>query len=152
MWDVLYNYDMMSFLVDAYDFFCYALYDNTVALDAKTVAALQAAIDAIPESTRHILNDFGTISCFYRAKAMYLEAALKADEALAAAATALSNAAAACEKYENYPYNTTYQSEFIAAMEAATAAYSTLSDAQKAEMDEVYNFYFASYEELKNSL
>ena len=149
MWDVLYTYGMMDFLVDAYDFFYFTLCDNTATLDAKTVAALQAAIDALPEKTRLVLDEFGTVSCFYRAKAIYLETTLKADEALSAAATALSSAAAACERYENYPYNTTYQSEFATAMESAKALYDALTDAQKAELVEVYNFYLASYEAMK---
>ena len=140
---------MIDFLVDAYDFFYFTLYDNTVALDAKTVAALQAAIDALPEKTRLVLDEFGTVSCFYRAKAIYLETTLKADATLGAAAAALSSAAAAGERYENYPYNTTYQSEFATAMESAMALYNALTEAQKAELAEIYSFYLASYEAMK---
>lgn len=146
-WDALADYGLLSVYAGMSDLLYYALVDSTAIPDAQKLNALATEIGLLTEFGADLFNYFGGASAYYNAKCTLLLNETK-DEAALTVLNALSTAAEAYANYRMYSTTASYKNDFLAAMTEATAAYETLSDATKATVAEVYEYYLSVNEAL----
>lgn len=140
-WDMLASYGLLDIYSEMLDLLCFALVDGSPLPEASQIDALAAKIAALDEFTTIQFLRFGGAPAYYSAKCYYIDKTTSSDATVRAVAQDLSTAAALYNAYRNDPYTTTNTTAFVEAMLRIQTVYNDLSEAQKATLKEVFDFY-----------
>ena len=140
-WNMLSNYGLLDIYSEMLDLLCFALIDGSATPDAQKIDALAAEIAKLDEFKTMLFLKFGGAPAYYSAKCNYVDKTTSSDATVRAVAQDLSAAAALYDAYRNDPYTATNTTAFVEAMLRIQTVYNDLSEAQKATLKEVFDFY-----------
>ena len=149
--NVITNYDIEGVLADMSEIMYQAYFLEKIQLDREYVLSVMASVRDLTMTQKILLPAISVDMAYYKAINTCLNSLLSAEAVEAKVSEALFNAEIA---YTNWTLNPTMEevrAAFETNMQTLIAVYETLSDADKAILSQVYEYYLSIYQQMQTA-